>query len=524
LLNSPVTIARLRDEIKNLRASTWLGIFGLAALFIALRWNNFNAPLDRDEGDYAYAGQLLIHGVTPYEHEFIQKPPLIIYTYAFSNLLLPQFFWSARLLASVFVTLTTILLGCIARWEFGRGVALPTMWLMTLMVLAPEIAQFSASVEMFMLLPLLAMLAVYCRNRQKKHPWHWFAAAFFGVTAVLYKYTAFPVVAFTFLAWLAEMMRRSSMTWRPIIFAFAGGTAAVAIEIGYFLMRDGGAQLWECTVKFNRFYVQSGPFGFTGLMLNAKFFWQNWWLLFLIPWAAWLLHDRRIWFWLGIFICAIFSTGLSAYGQYYIILMPFWALLTAVGIRALSSRVFLSSKFVGGLLTVLAVLFLLRPDVPWLLCREERFAQVKMGAYPFIEARAAAERVSSSSSPDDFVFIAGSEPEILFYAQRFNPTRFSNVYPLMIPSTAARCYQLEAIQDLQKRSPKLIVFVNARDSWVRHPQTPEDFFDFMKNFLAENYALAGGYVKIDWQKGYWSDQLDASEQAKASLLIYRRKF
>ena len=145
------------------RPGAWLGVAGLLLLFVALRWNNCNAPLIRDEGEYAYAAQLLRHGVVPYTHSFLQKPPMIIYSYALANAILSQVFWAfSRLLVYLFVALATGLLGFIARREFGAGVALPAMWLMTPMVLLPEIQQFTANTEMFMLLPLLATVAVYC--------------------------------------------------------------------------------------------------------------------------------------------------------------------------------------------------------------------------------------------------------------------------------------------------------------------------------------------------------------------------
>ena len=136
------------------------------ALFIALRWNSYEAPLTRDEGSFHYCARLLVESSTPDEHAFEQKPPMVIYSYALSNLLLSQFFWSARLLAYLFVALATVLLGYIARLEFGKGFALPAMWLMTPMVLLPGIDQFWASVEMFMLFPMLATVAIYCYSRQ----------------------------------------------------------------------------------------------------------------------------------------------------------------------------------------------------------------------------------------------------------------------------------------------------------------------------------------------------------------------
>ncbi len=90
---------------------------------------------------------------------------MVIYSYALSNLLLPQVFWAPRLLAYLFVALATVLLGYIARLEFGKGFAWPVMWLVTPMVLLPGMDQFPANTEMFLLLPLLATFAVYVHAR-----------------------------------------------------------------------------------------------------------------------------------------------------------------------------------------------------------------------------------------------------------------------------------------------------------------------------------------------------------------------
>jgi hypothetical protein len=127
------------------------------------------------------------------------------------------------------------------------------------------------------------------------------------------------------------------------------------------------------------------------------------------------------------------------------------------------------------------------------------------------------------SSPNDFVFVAGSEPEILCYAQRFSPTRFITSYPLTIPSPSIHDYQQAAMQDLKEHPPKLIVFVTSDASWVRHPTTPPGFFDFLNDFVRQNYALVGGYVNSDVQKG-WVDQLTGKEFGDSTLLLYQLKY
>src|SRR5580698_2881282 len=152
----------MTTQIRNLHWSQWLSVLGLGLLFVALRWNNYNAPLGRDEGEYSYAARLLIQGVAPYQHAYIQKPPGVFYSYALSDLFLPQAFWSPRLLADLFIALATVVLGWIARLEFGEGFALPVMWLATPMFLLPRLDLYDANVETFMLLPLVGTVAVYC--------------------------------------------------------------------------------------------------------------------------------------------------------------------------------------------------------------------------------------------------------------------------------------------------------------------------------------------------------------------------
>src|ERR1035441_6355595 len=149
-------------------SSPWLGGLGICVLLVALRWNSFDAPLVRDEGEYAYAAQLLGRGLLPYEHSFLQKPPMVVYTYALSGALAPNVFWFPRVLAGLFAALATCLLGLIARLEFGPGLASLTMGLVTPMLLFPGLWQFTANTETFMLVPLLGTVAVYVVSRHRR--------------------------------------------------------------------------------------------------------------------------------------------------------------------------------------------------------------------------------------------------------------------------------------------------------------------------------------------------------------------
>jgi hypothetical protein len=509
-----------------------LNILGLVFLFLLLRWNSFDAPLTRDEGEYGYAARLLLRGhALPYEHSFLQKPPMVAYSYALAGLLAPDVFWFPRVLAGVFAAVATGLLGYMARREFGPGAALPAMWLMTPMILLPEIDEFMANTEMFMLLPLLATVAVYAHSRHSDGgPAHWLAAGILAALTACYKYTAFPLLAFVFIAWSVAEWRRGKSP-RAIagcwLAALSGGTITAAVVLAPFLLRDGGKRLWECTVAFNRFYAASSTFGLAGLWLNLRIFWHFWWVLFLAPCLLVFKPERRVWFWAVLFLMAWLATAGSYYWQYYIAIMPFWALLAAVALRNFAAWLALktsqSQPALSLLLAGLAVLAVCAPDARWLTRTRAQFAMDRLGSSSvFLESPAIAARVAKLTTPHDLVYVAGSEPQILCLAERFSPTRFDIAYPLMFPTPLAKGYQAEAIHDLRQHPPAAIVVVRNQSSWLIQPATPPDFVDFLRDLLAKEYEIVGGSIS-DGGRVRWQEPLVQADVARCTTILYKRK-
>jgi len=511
------------------KAAGLLGLVGLLVLFAALRWNSYDAPLIRDEGEYAYAARLLLHRHVPYEQCFVQKPPMIIYSYALAELLAPRFFWFPRVLAGLCVAVSTGLLGYIAHKEFGPGVAIPAMWLVTPMVLLPGLEQFTANTEMFMLLPMMGVVAlyVYARRSNNGGGWIWFAAGSLSAIALCYKYTVFPLLAglFAFWSWEEFQTRRNlASLGKHWLFALSGLVLGLAATLGFFLIHDGGKSLWEWTVAFNRFYLASGAFGLASFLNRVHLFWNAWWILFLLPISLIIWRERRVWFWIGLFLVAGLTTAASVYGHYYITIMPFWALLGAVALRRLVRLIPFSATGQARtipLVVCLVVVLLCLTDIPWLTRTKKDFVAGKLRA-PFLESEAVAKRVGELTTPEDYIFVAGSEPQILYYSQRFSATRFVTVYPLMIPSPMAQRYQLDAIHDLQEHPPTIIVLVQLSASWLRRVNSPSDFLNYLGRILQVEYELLGGYV-IEEQSGQWTEPLSSSDSDHASLLLFKRR-
>ena len=70
---------------RDLARHAWVGhgaVAMIALLAGTMRWRLLAVPLQRDEGEYAYAGQLLLAGVAPYTEAYNLKLPGIYAAYA----------------------------------------------------------------------------------------------------------------------------------------------------------------------------------------------------------------------------------------------------------------------------------------------------------------------------------------------------------------------------------------------------------------------------------------------------------
>jgi hypothetical protein len=226
------------------------------------------------------------------------------------------------------------------------------------------------------------------------------------------------------------------------------------------------------------------------------------------------------------FLASWICTSASFYPQYYLVVMPFWALLAAVGVVSFSSwaaaKWLLPAKGLAWGLTAVVLFLLCIPHLPWIAQSRQQFAAAKLAGYPFAESKIIAKRVAELTSPRDYVFVAGSEPQILCYAERFSPTRFVIIYPMMIPTPLTSRYQQEVIGDLEARPPAVIVLVQSPTSWLWQENTPLDFKHYLDQLLAEKYDVIGGYVP-ERDNGVWEEPLNPEDNKRWSLLLFRRK-
>jgi len=431
-------------------------IIGVFFFVLLLRDNSITAPFERDEGEYAYSARVLLRGGVPYKETFIQKPPLIIYTYALGQLFDPYGVIAPRVLAIVCILLTIYIVGYIAYKEFGWLAGVSGMWIVTPMLSFPYLAALAANTEIFMLLPLTATIALYVRVKSDTRVSYLYLilASFIATVAVLYKPIALFPLSLLFMVWFVNIAVKTQ-NLRTMFFVILswimGFVASVVIFLGYFLIRGAGPAFWEVVIDFNKHYVSFFGFGFEYVFQRFTTFLLKWTPLCLLFFVAIVMQLRRSLLYLGLFCISLLGVFQTPIGHYYLLLVPFWAILCAGAVVSLSSYIEDKSEFfITMLITCIVVVYMLLGVGEQLTKTPTEMSEWIYGrGNPFIESSIMSEQLAKITVKSDYVFIAGSEPQILYYADRNSSTRFVITYPFVIKTPLQVAYQKEAIRDLK---------------------------------------------------------------------------
>jgi hypothetical protein len=108
---------------------------------------------------------------------------------------------------------------------------------------------------------------------------------------------------------------------------------------------------------------------------------------------------------------------------------------------------------------------------------------------PFPEAEEIGRFLRTTSRPDETIFVLGSEPELLFHAERRSATRYIFVYPLTGDFPDALERQREALDEVRRSRPRFIVWVEMDSSLQRGGHTPRLLFEKTRELLRSGYAI-----------------------------------
>lgn len=501
-------------------------------------------PLERDEGEYAYAGQLILQGVPPYQLAYNMKFPGTYYAYAAVMTVFGQTATGVRLGLLLVNALTVLLVFAIGRRLLGSLGGTVAAIAFAILSLDVWVMGVFAHATHFVLLPALAGLWLLLRTpARQRAPWLLASGALLGA-AILVKQHAFTFLPLGALVlWFGgEGPARALRTrWFELGLLALGALLPLIVVCAVFAWQGVLDSFWFWTFQYAREYVTELPISTfiphlsRGLAKVTRVTAPLWMLGAFGFVALWAVHwGRKERTFLSALLLASFIAvcpGLYFREHYFILMLPAVALLAGVAMASLAALLERIEPVRGapaiaaaGFLALTLALIARQQDY---LFHEspQALSRARYGANPFIESVAIADYIKARTQPGDRIAVLGSEPQIYFYAGRRSATGYIYMYPLAERQRYAARMQEEMVQQIESSQPEYVVLVQIATSWL--PATSMARIEQWANgFTSQCYELVGlaDLASSDGTKFAWDENVAAYQpRSKHLIYVFRRK-
>lgn len=483
----------------------WGVLAALLVLCALLRLHLLDLPFERDEGEYAYAGWLILQGVPPFLEAYNMKMPGAYAAYAVLMAAFGRSVEGVHLGLLIANAATTILLLFVFRRRCHPAVALTAASFYAVASLLPSVHGFIANAEHFVLLFFAAGLLVLLWAVDVERPAWLFAAGLLHGLAFMMKQHAAFLILFSGLYLFFSQAQRRPDRFAPCLKSMALFGLGVLLPFALtciYLWRVGVFdRFWFWTFQYAREYVGVMPLhqGLRELGINfGRLILDTPLLIVLAAFALWRLckadapFERKclLYGWTALSMLAV-SPGLFFRPHYFLLAVPPLAIMAAIGMFWAAQRT--ASLRPGKAICI--ALFAVAVAYP--LAFENRLffrmtsTQILHRLYkdaPFAEAVWIGNRLRRSGRPGDRVAVVGPEPQIYFYARLRAATGYLYTYPLMEPHPYASRMQQEMIDQITKAGPRYMVVIFHPALWPK-PLRPLEAW--VKPYLKTHYHPVG---------------------------------
>src|SRR5208282_2119830 len=341
----------------------------LAVIFFgSIRYRLRDMPLERDEGEYAYSGQLLLQGIPPYKLAYNMKLPGIYLAYAATMAAFGETPSALHLGLLLVNAITVFLLYFLTSTLFGRLAALVAACTYALLSTSTSVMGFEAHATNFVVLPALASIFLLLLALRSEHPsrnsgvppaveqishslflWLLFSSGLLsGIGFLMKQHGAFFALFCLFYLLWTDWKKKTPRMILGDVAILASGTLLPYLVSCCLLYRAGVfSQFWFWTVSYANEYSKVGTHrAIRAFLDNSRTVVTPalpLWLLAAVGLSAvfWSQSARRN----SVFICGflLFSflslcPGAYFRPHYFVLLLPAIAIFAAIAMRAASEN------------------------------------------------------------------------------------------------------------------------------------------------------------------------------------------
>src|SRR5882762_5899349 len=180
---------------KLLRSGCWILAVIVFGLTVAIRIRLLGIPLERDEGEYAYAGQLILQGIPPYKLAYNMKFPGTYAAYAGIMSIFGQTMTGIHLGLLLVNAATVVLIFFLGRRlvNWTAGIAAAASY--AILSVTPSVLGFAAHATHFVMLPALGGAFLLLNQSDRQSVGRVFASGlFFGIALLMKQPAAFLIL------------------------------------------------------------------------------------------------------------------------------------------------------------------------------------------------------------------------------------------------------------------------------------------------------------------------------------------
>ncbi|MEN6357830.1 MAG: glycosyltransferase family 39 protein [Armatimonadota bacterium] len=523
----------------------WIAI-SLVVLFTAIiRIRLLHTPLERDEGEYAYMGQLMLQGIPPYKLACNMKFPGTYAAYALIMALFGQSISGVHIGLMLANAVTIILMFLLTRRLFDSlaGVVAGA----TYGILSASSAFYGQAghATHFVVLAAVGGTLLLLKAIDSGKRSHLLLSGLLFGTAILMKQSGVFFSLFAVAYLLCVQKKANAVASRARFSNIGILLLGIFLPLGltFLILWDAGVfnRFWFWTVSYAREYSSQIPISMAFRVLESAVSsvvgpaYMLWVISGLGVVALFLDKNARpkSGFVVGFSICAFLAVCPAFYFRrhYFIQFIPALAILAGVAVSS-CRRILYNSKVPKIILLLPIAIFFaafvhtvgLQKEVFFMLSPDQVSAVV-YNINPFPEAVRIADYIKKHSNKNDTVAVIGSEPEIYFYSDRHSATSYIYTYSLMENQKYALSMQRDMIREIDEAKPTFLLLVKVPTSWLAVPTSKTLIFDWASQYANRNFVPVGvADITADHTEYVWgAAAADYSLQSTYNVVVFKRK-
>jgi hypothetical protein len=519
----------------------WFVLFIVIIFTVAIRIRLLEIPLERDEGEFAYMGQLILQGIPPYLIAYNMKLPGIYAIYALIMALFGETITGIHLGLILANSVAIILLFILTRYLFNNAAAIVAAISYALLSLSPQVLGTSAHATQFIVpFAIGGTILLLKAIDSQKLVLFFVSGLLFGIAFTLKQHAAF-FIAFAFFYYTLKTLTAKPLNWKRLIAGntlLALGSALPFLIICVILYRAGVfSMFWFWAFHYASQYASIVPLsmGFESFrhgIIDVTGSWAFLWIIAAIGLTAIFWYDKakqHKYFLLGFFIFSFLTVfpGFYFRRHYFITFLP--AIAMASGIALTASIKWLYQKKVIPLVQIIPV-FIITATIIYPVIKTGDFffmlppaeaCRLMYGINPFPESIKIAKYIKEKTTENDRIAVIGSEPQIYFYANRKSATGYIYTYGLMEPHSYASKMQLEMIREIETAQPKYAVVVIVPTSWLPRDDSDKTILKWSETYFNQNYTTVGLLSSTinESYKIYWDEEARNNKPLSPNYLL-----